>query len=101
VLELLFDWDTKKAKHNLSKHGVSFEDAMGVFLDPDALTIFDEDNSGDEDRWITLGAAQGLKLLLVVHTHVEMNDQTALIRIISARRPTRREAAQYRHRVER
>jgi uncharacterized DUF497 family protein len=59
--------------------------------------IFDEDNSDQEDRWVTLGETTGVKLLLVVHTHVEMTEEDAvLIRIISARRATRREEAQYR-----
>jgi uncharacterized DUF497 family protein len=95
-MRLAFDWDTRKAESNLSKHGVSFEDAMTVFLDPRALTIFDEDHSDDEERWITLGEATGPKLLLVVHTHVEVTDDVAAIRIISARRPSRKEASQYR-----
>jgi len=54
-MRLVFDWATLKAESNLAKHGVSFEDAMTVFLDPRALTIFDEDHSDDEERWITLG----------------------------------------------
>ena len=100
-MRTVFDWDPRKAESNLSKHRVSFDDAMTVFLDPQAVTIFDEDHSDDEDRWITLGQASGPKLLLVVHTHVEISDELVAIRIISARRPTRREADQYRQRIER
>jgi uncharacterized DUF497 family protein len=95
-MRLDFAWDTLKAESNLAKHGVSFEDAMTVFLDPRALTIFDEEHSDDEERWITLGEAVGPKLLLVVHTHVEVSDDLAIVRIISARRPNRKEAGQYR-----
>ncbi len=71
---------------------------MTVFLDPAALAIFDGDHSDDEDRWVTVGEATGPKLLLVVHTHVEIDADVAAIRIISARRPTRGEATQYRQR---
>ena len=95
-MRFVFDWDPRKAESNLSKHGVSFEDALTVFLDPRALTIFDEDHSDDEERWITVGEATGPKLLLVVHTHVEVTDDVAAVRIISARRPNRKEASQYR-----
>jgi uncharacterized DUF497 family protein len=92
----VFDWDPLKAASNFRKHRVSFEDAMTVFLDRYAVTIFDGDHSDEEDRWITLGEAAGPKLLLVVHTHAEMSGGDILIRIISARRPTRKEAGQYR-----
>ncbi len=95
-MRFVFDWDVRKAESNLSKHGVSFDNAMTVFRDPRALTIFDEDHSDDEERGITLGEAAGPKLLLVVHTHVEVTDDIVAIRIISARRPSRKEAAQYR-----
>ena len=55
-----FEWDPVKAQANASKHGVTFEQAAGVFKDPMALTVFDEDNSNnEEDRWITLGQANG------------------------------------------
>ena len=94
-MRLVFDWDPAKARSNLAKHGVSFEDAMTVFQDRLALTIFDPDHSIEEDRWITLGLAAGGVLLLVVHTHVEMSIDEVLIRIISARRPNRNERRQY------
>jgi len=70
---------------------------MSVFRDPLAMSIFDADNSDDEDRWVTLGETTGAKLLIVVHTHVEIAKEDAvLIRIISVRPATRSEAAQYR-----
>jgi len=94
-MRFVFDWDPNKAKLNLAKHGVSFDDAMTVFADPLALTIFDTDHSGEEDRWVTLGLSQPGKLLLVIHTHVEMAADDILIRIISARRPTRKESRSY------
>src|ERR1051325_8381676 len=63
-----FEWDAQKAKQNVRKHGVSFERAATVFLDPNALSIFDPEHSAGEDRWITLGMDwQGV--MLVVPTH--------------------------------
>jgi uncharacterized protein len=73
---------------------VTFEQAMLVFDDPLALSKLDDDRSGGEERWITMGAA-GQGLLLVVHTFIEWDDDIVAIRIISARRPTRRETTQY------
>jgi uncharacterized DUF497 family protein len=52
---VIYEWDPKKAKANLRKHGVSFEDAASVFLDPQALTYPDPDHSGEEIREITIG----------------------------------------------
>jgi uncharacterized protein len=68
---------------------------MSVFLDPLALSRRDIDHGGHEERWVTIGMAADERLMLVVHTHVELYDDTVLIRIISARRPTRQEARQY------
>ena len=50
-----FDWDPTKAAANIAKHGIAFDSAMTVFLDPLALSRFDDDNSDDEPRWVTLG----------------------------------------------
>lgn len=94
-MRLMFDWDPRKASMNLAKHRVSFEDTMTAFGDPLALTIFDPDHSDAEDRWVTLGLSSAARLLLVVHTHVEMGHDEVLVRIISARRPTRNEERQY------
>jgi uncharacterized DUF497 family protein len=89
-----FDWDPAKAARNLAKHRVSFEDAMGVFLDPLALSRLD-DAQGAEERWVTIGLSRGTNLLVVVHTHVEIDDDRIYIRIISARKPSKREKRQY------
>ncbi len=89
-----FDWDPDKAERNLSKHQVSFEEAMTVFSDPLALSLIDRDQD-EEERWITLGQSSEGKLVLVVHTYAEVSPEQAYIRIISARRPTRRERRQY------
>jgi hypothetical protein len=63
-----FDWDPVKARQNLQKHGVSFERAARIFLDPFAISIFDDDHSESEDRWITIGVEANEVLLIVIHT---------------------------------
>ncbi|HEY7846269.1 MAG TPA: BrnT family toxin [Bradyrhizobium sp.] len=90
-----FDWDPAKAESNRRKHGVSFEDAMGVFGDPLALSLLDNESGQGEERWVTIGRNPASNILLVVHTYVELSVERAAIRIISARRPTRREVRQY------
>lgn len=90
-----FDWDANKARANLAKHGVSFRLATSVFRDALALTIFDEDHSDDEDRWVTLGRAQNWQVLVVVHTSEESIRMEMHIRIISARRADPAEVRDY------
>lgn len=90
-----FDWDTNKARANLAKHGVSFRLATSVFRDALALTIFDEDHSDDEDRWVTLGRAQNGQVLVVVHTSEESSSMEMHLRIISARRADPAEVRDY------
>lgn len=90
-----FDWDPAKAESNRRKHGVTFEAAMGVFSDPLALSLLDNESGQGEERWVTIGRNSASNLLLVVHTYIELSAERAAIRIISARRPTRREARQY------
>jgi uncharacterized DUF497 family protein len=64
---LTFEWDSRKARSNLAKHGVSFEEAATVFGDPLSLTIPDSEHSLAEKRYITMGRAFNGKLLVVVH----------------------------------
>jgi uncharacterized DUF497 family protein len=90
-----FEWDPRKAQANRKKHGVSFDVAAMVFEDPDQLSIHDGAHSDDEDRWITLGRNGGGILLVVVHTWRERSDDAATVRIISVRKATSRERAQY------
>jgi uncharacterized DUF497 family protein len=94
------DWDPAKAATNLDKHGVAFHIAMEVFFDPLAMSRFDDDNSDDEPRWVTLGEGGDGQLVVVVHTYVDQATTRTKIRIISARRPTKREARQYREGTE-
>ncbi|MBQ4566678.1 MAG: BrnT family toxin [Desulfovibrio sp.] len=87
-----FVWDIAKANANKLKHGVSFEEAQAVFQDSYALRIFDPDHSDDEDRFILLGLSSASRILVVCHCYRE-NDE--VIRIISARKATRRESSTY------
>ncbi len=90
-----FSWDDRKARTNLAKHKVPFRLATSVFGDPLALTIYDDDHSDDEDRWVTLGRAQNGVVLAVVHTTVDVSATEIHIRIISARRADREEISNY------
>jgi uncharacterized DUF497 family protein len=83
-----FTWDPKKAKANLKKHKVSFEEAVTTFYDPLAKVGHDPDHSNQEDRYILIGHSQKSNLLFVVHAH-RYNTET--IRIISARKATKKE----------
>ncbi len=85
-----FEWDSEKAASNANKHGVEFADAVAVFDDGAAVTIADED-SEDEERWVTVGVDAFQRLLVVVYTWRGTN-----IRLISARKATRREQTSYR-----
>ena len=89
-MPLNFQWDENKARTNLAKHGVSFEAAATVFGDPLSLTIPDPAHSQNEDRIVILGTSHNDKLLVVVHT--ERGDS---IRLISARRASRKERKSY------
>lgn len=93
-----FDWDPVKARQNLKKHGVSFVRAARVFLDPFAISIYDQDHSTHEDRWITIGAENSEILLVVVHTFRDTDENNTIIRIISARNAEKDEAQQYHER---
>jgi uncharacterized DUF497 family protein len=89
-----FEWDPAKARANKRKHGVSFEIALHVFEDPDALVEQDRIEGG-ERRWQTLGLVEGVLLLLVAHTVHFEEEKHEVIRIISARRADRRERKRY------
>ena len=90
-----FEWDAEKASIDQKKHGVTFEEAQTVFGDYDALRIFDPDHSEDEDRFILLGMSAVLRILVGCHCYRE-NDEK--IRIISARKATKKESAAYERR---
>jgi uncharacterized DUF497 family protein len=86
------EWSERKAKANLKKHGVSFEEARTVFLDDNARLIDDPDHSGDEDRFVMLGLSSALRVLVVCHC---IRGEDSTIRIISARKATTSERRFY------
>ena len=90
-----FEWHSAKAAANLRKHGVSFDEAETVFSDDHALLLDDPDHSDEEDRFLLLGLSAALRVLLVVHCY---RREGAAIRLISARKATSTERAQYRAR---
>jgi uncharacterized DUF497 family protein len=90
-----FLWDPAKAQLNVRKHAVTFDQAATVFLDVLALTVYDESSSQDEERWFTLGFDASSKLLAAAHTYELTGSTGARIRIISARKATRRERSAY------
>ena len=83
-----FDWDKRKNKANVKKHGVSFEEAQGVFFDEDALIYDDPDHSDDEDRFLIIGKSFKRRILFVCHC---FQPEDSVIRIISARKATSKE----------
>ena len=95
MARLGFEWDERKAATNLRKHGVSFREAITVFYDDRARLIDDPDHSESERRLVLLGRSFADRVLAVHHT-IRVRART--IRLISARRATRAERAQYQHR---
>jgi len=95
MAKIHFDWDASKAQSNLKKHNVSFEEAMSVFLDENAIEFYDEVHSEWEERFLLLGISNKLNLLLICHCYREEN---GMVRIISARKATKGEAEHYERR---
>lgn len=89
-MRLMFEWDEEKAKANLKKHEMSFEEATAVFTDSFSVTIPDPDHSTDEQRYIDIGRSEKGRVLVVVYTERGMR-----IRIISCRRATPSERRLY------
>jgi uncharacterized protein len=92
-MDISFDWDEAKAQTNLIKHGVSFEEAKSVFYDDNAIEFYDENNSEWEDRFLLLGFSSTGKILMVCHC---VRKSGNVIRIISARKATKKEQTYYR-----
>lgn len=91
-MSITFEWDVSKASLNKKKHSISFDEAKTVFFDDNALVIHDPEHSDDEDRFIILGLSAARQMLVVCHC-LRQND--SIIRIISARKATKRESMQY------
>lgn len=95
---LSIEWDGTKSRSNKRKHGVSFEEAATVFGDENALLRADPDHSAEEERFLLLGLSAAIRILVVVHCYPEA---AGTIRIISARKATKSERAQYQRRLRR
>jgi uncharacterized DUF497 family protein len=87
-----FSWDKDKNISNIKKHGVSFKEAASVFYDENAVLVFDDKHSADEERFFIIGLSDIPRLLLVCHCYIE---EDAVIRIISARKANRNESELY------
>ena len=85
-----FEWDPEKAKINLQKHQVDFEEASTILDDPQLITFLDDEHSIDEERYITIGLSNKNRLLMVAHT-----ERKNEIRIISARKAVKNEEKFY------
>ena len=91
-----FEWDPRKAKSNLRKHGVSFEEAQSIFYDEKGKLLDDPDHSEDEARFILMGLSSSSRVLIVCHCYRE-NDE--VIRIISARKASKAEQGYYKDEI--
>ena len=87
-----FEWDEEKSRKNRKKHGVWFEEAQQVFDDPNAVLYFDSKSSISEDRFILLGVSASHRVLVVIHCE---RHGGSTIRLISARKATRKEVKNY------
>jgi len=94
-MRTIFEWDENKARANLKKHRVSFDEACTIFADPRLLTFVDDFHSSKEERFISIGLSERHRVLLTVHTEREEKNETIVIRIISCRKATRIERERY------
>ena len=90
--DIRFVWDEDKDRRNRKKHGVSFEEARTAFYDENAIEVPDPDHSDDEDRFLLLGLSARLRVLVVCHC---LREGESVIRIISARKATKKEIGHY------
>jgi len=93
-MKLIFEWDEEKAKDNIQKHKISFEEAKTVFNDPFLLTFPDNEHSDNEQRYINIGTSIKGKVMILIH-----NERGDNIRIISCRKATKNERRTYEERV--
>jgi uncharacterized DUF497 family protein len=97
--KVCFEWNRNKDKANSRNHGVSFDEAKTVFYDENAIEFYDKNHSLTEDRYLMIGLSSKLRLLLVNYTVREEKDED-VIRIISSRKPTKREQTVYFERLK-
>jgi len=89
-MKMRFEWDEEKAKANLKKHRIDFDETTTVFIDPNAITICDPGHSADEERYIDIGCSIVGRVLVVVYT-----ERSKKIRIIGCRKATAKELKIY------
>lgn len=94
-MKLTFRWDRQKARSNLHKHQISFDEAKTIFNDPLLVTYPDEFHSEREARWISIGVSSRNRILLVVHAEWETSADELVVRIISSRKATPLERKTY------
>lgn len=96
IKQIAFEWDDKKEKSNIKKHGINFYEAANVIFDPNLLTLYDEESEDyQEQREINIGYSNKGRVLFVITTEREGNT----IRIISARKATKKERRLYEKRI--
>jgi len=94
IMKVTFNWDPAKSKTNYLKHGVAFQEACSVFYDQNAIEYFDTEHSSMEDRFLMLGLSEKFRVLLLSYT-VRKVKSAIIIRIISARKATKKETDYY------
>jgi len=90
--DLHFEWNQRKEKTNVKKHGVSFEEARTAFYDENAIQFYDPDHSDEEDRFVLLGLSLKPQVLVVCHC---FRESETVILIISARKADKDEKLEY------
>jgi uncharacterized DUF497 family protein len=94
-MKLIFEWDAVKARKNMAKHKVSFEEARTLLSDPLLLTVIDDYHSKGEGRFISVGRSMRGRILLLIHTERHETEESLVIRIISCRKATKSERKTY------
>jgi len=90
-----YEWDEEKNKSNKKKHGISFIEAATVFEDAHAVEVYDPDSDPQEERFVTIGLSLKQRILTVVNVIREKRNNQEVIRIISARKATKKERGFY------
>lgn len=94
-MDIKFDWDKKKNAANQKKHGISFEEATEVFEDPLHISVMDRRFDYFDERWITLGATKKGTVIVLGHLYYFSESDEETIRIITARKATKKERENY------
>jgi hypothetical protein len=90
-----FRWDKNKNRENRRKHGISFEDTVEVFDDPFHVSILDKRFDYFDERWITMGSLKKGGIIVVGHHYFLTENGNEIIKIITARKATKKEVRQY------